>query len=103
MMTYSYDLKARVLTHVRNGGSQVEACRLFGVNRRTILRWQQQSTLKPTKIKRTRKRKLDKALLEMHVRQFPDSILRERAEHFKVSHSAIWKSLRRLNIVKKND
>lgn len=102
-MTYSYDVRKLVIAHVNGGGSQLEACRLYKVSRKTIHNWLKSPKLSSTKIKWTRKRKLDKALLEKHVRQFPDAILRERAEHFKVSHNAIWKSLRQRNIVKKND
>jgi transposase len=102
-MTYSYDVRNLVIAHINEGGSQVEACRLYKIDRKTIYNWLKLPNLSPTKTKQTRNRKLDKMLLEQHVRQFPDAILRERAEHFKVSHNAIWKSLRQRNIVKKND
>jgi transposase len=102
-MTYSYDVRKLVVAHVSGGGSQVEACRLYKISRKTIHNWLKLPKLSPIRTKQIRKRKLDKQLLDQHIRQFPDAILRERAEHFKVSHNAIWKSLRQRNIVKKND
>ena len=102
-MAYSYDIRKLVIDHVRQGGSQVEASRLYKVDRKTIHNWLKLPELTPIKTKQTRKRKLDKKLLEQHVREFPDAILRERAAHFNVTHNAIWKSLRQINIVKKND
>ena len=102
-MTYSYDFRRHVLDHIENGGSQVEACYLYKIDRKTIHNWLKLPKLSSVKTKQIRSGKLDKQLLEQHVRQFPDAILRERAAHFKVSHNAIWKSLRQRNIVKKND
>ena len=102
-MSYSNDLKGRVLKHVNSGGNQVEACRLYGVDRKTIYNWVKNPILTTVKVRRSRNGKLDKALLSAHVRDFPDALLRERALHFKVSASGIWRSLQRMNIVKKND
>ena len=101
-MTYSIDLRERVLTYVRSGGSQLEASRLFRVTPRTIYNWLQREHLSP-KPHSPRRRKLDKVALAAHVRDYPDALLRERAAHFNVSHQAIWQMLKRLKIVKKND
>jgi hypothetical protein len=40
-MVYSIDMRERAVTFVRDGGSQVEACRLFGVSRKTLYLWLQ--------------------------------------------------------------
>lgn len=101
-MTYDIDLRERVVKYVHNGGSQMEAVRLFEVDRKTIYHWLRREDLSPTVVK-TRERKLDKSALAAHVRDYPDALLRERSEHFGVTPSAIWRSIRRLNIRKKND
>lgn len=101
-MTYSYDLRERALSYVQNGGRRTEACRLFNVDRKTLYHWLRREDLTPHPAK-TRHRKLDKAALYQHVRDYPDALLRERAAHFEVHVNAIWVALRRMNIVKKND
>lgn len=50
-----------------------------------------------------RRRKLCKTALSAHVRDHPDALLRERAEHFGVAHQSIWVALKALKISKKND
>jgi transposase len=101
-MSYSIDLRKRVLAHVSEGGSKAEASRLFGVGRPTIYRWLSLSDLTPGPAK-TRKRKLDKAQLALHVRSHPEALLRERAAAFGVTPSGMWRALRKMRISKKND
>ena len=101
-MSYSIDLRERVIDYVHSGGSQVEASRLFNVARKTIYNWLHRDNLSPTPAK-SRQRKLDKAALVAHVRDYPDALLRERAEIFGVDTSCISRALNRMNIVKKND
>jgi transposase len=101
-MSYSVDLRERVVNYVCNGGSAASAANLFPVGRATIYRWHGAPDLKPKPAKE-RKRKLDKVALAAHVRDFPDSLLRERAAHFGVTINAIWVALKKLAITKKND
>jgi len=101
-MDYSIDLRKSVVSFISKGGSQTEASATFGVSRKTIYNWLNRPNLSPT-VRLHRKRKLDKSALSDHIRDYPDALLRERAVHFNVSSTAIWKSLRRMNIVKKND
>lgn len=101
-MTYSLDLRERAVGYVRQGGGKSDAARLFGVTRQTLYHWLRSDDLQP-KPHGPRKRKLDKAALAAHVRDFPDALLRERATHFGVHVNAIWVALRQLNIGKKND
>ncbi len=101
-MSYSIDLRERVVNYVRNGGSLAAAAKLFQVGRATIYRWLGAPDLQPKPAKE-RKRKLDKAALAAHVRDFPDALLRERAAHFGVTINAIWVALKKLAITKKND
>lgn len=102
-MSYSNDLRLRVVEYVQSGGLKTEAGRIFGVTRPTIYRWLSSEEKVSAPLVRTRKRKLDKSLLAAHVREHPDALLRERAEHFGVRVNAVWVALRRLDIRKKND
>ncbi len=99
-MTYSLDLRERAVSYVRGGGSQAEATRLLGIDRKTLRGWLRASNLAP-KVCGPRRRKLDKAALAAHVRAHPDALLRERAAEFGVSNVAIFKALRQLGVTKK--
>jgi transposase len=101
-MTYSLDMRERAVCYVRDGGLRSEACRLFGIDRKTLYGWLRAQDLAPKRCG-PRRRKLDKAALAAHVRDHADALLRERAAHFGVSGVAIWKALRQLKISKKND
>ena len=101
-MSYSIDLRKRVVEYVSKGGNQIEAVKIFGVNRRTIYNWLHRKNLSPTPAK-TRKRKLDKAALLRHVQQHPDALLRERALHFAVHINAIWTALKKMDISNKKN
>ena len=102
VMSYSIDFRQRVVRYVKEGGSKAEASRLFGIERRTLYHWLSAKDLSPRPAT-TRKRKLDKAVLAAHVRDYPDWVLRERAEHFGVHINSIWTALQKLRITKKND
>jgi transposase len=99
-MSYSVDLRERVVGYVRGGGSPTIAAELFQVGRTTLYRWLGSADLRPQPAKE-RRRKLDKVALAAHVRDFPDALLRERAAYFGVTINAIWIALKRLAITKK--
>lgn len=100
-MTYSIDLRAQVVRYVKEGGSKVSASSTFGVSRETIYRWLSSDNLAAKK-HGPRHRKIDKAALLQHVRDYPDMILRERAAIFSVTTHGMWYALRALNVRKKN-
>ena len=101
-MTYSLDLRERAVSFVRSGGSQADATRAFGVDRKTLYHWLRRQELSAKRCG-PRRRKLDKVALAAHVRDYPDALLRERAEYFGVHVNAIWVALRILDMRKKND
>ena len=100
-MTYSLDLRKRVVSFVESGGTRAEASRRFDVHYDTVRNWLRREDLRP-KTHGPRRRKLDKAALKQHVREHPDARLVDRATHFGVHINAIWVALRTMNIVKKS-
>lgn len=99
-MTYSLDLREAVISYINNGGSKVEATRLFNISRNTLYRWLGMDDLHP-KAHGLRNRKIDKEALAKHVEDYPDMFLRERAEAFGVHLSAVHYALKKMRIVKK--
>ena len=100
-MSYSIDLRRRVIEFVKQGGRKAEAARIFKVGRSTIYEWLERSDLAPT-VRGPCDRKLKKDVLAAHVKAHPDALLRERAEHFGVRTSTVWAALRKMGIRKKN-
>ena len=99
-MTYSLDLREAVISYINNGGSKIEAMRIFNISRATLYRWSGMDDLRP-KPSGLRHRKIDKTTLKKHVEEHPDMYLRERAEIFDVHISSLSRMLKKLRIVKK--
>jgi transposase len=99
-MTYSVDLRERVVEFVQNGGSKSEAARLFAVSRWCVYDWLSREDLSPEKQGCPSPWKLDPEVLKAHVAEFPDAYQQERASALGVSHYAVWYGLRRLGIKK---
>jgi putative transposase len=101
-MSYSVDLRKRVLAYIESGHSKYEASAVFGVGRATIYRWLSSDSL-TRKPRQTRQRVINKAALKAHVRMHPDVLLRERAQEFSVTPSGLWRAMRAQGLRKKND
>jgi len=99
-MTYSSDLRRAALAFIKEGGSQKEASKVFGLSRDILLRWSKAESLEP-KRGYTRRRKIDADALRQHVKDHPNMYLRERAEEFGVAVNSMHYALKRLGIVKK--
>nr|CRH04613.1 transposase [Candidatus Magnetococcus massalia] len=100
-MSYSTDLRERVVDFINEGGSKAEASRRFKVGLRTIYYWLQRPDLAPTP-RGNCDRKLKKEELAKHVAAYPDALLRERAEHFGVRISTVSAALTLMKVRKKN-
>ena len=102
---YSLDLRERVMAFIDEGGKKVDACRIFKVGHNTVYLWMRQrksrGTMKPLARGKYKARLLHESKLVEHVKKHPEATLMEMAEVFSVSHVAIWKALRRLNITHK--
>ena len=102
-MTYSTDLRKRVLKYVEDGGSKEDAVNIFGVCMKTIWNWikrHKQGNL-PPKIKEVRPRKIDNDRLKKCIEGNPDAYLREIAEEFGVTPPAVFYACKRLRITLK--
>lgn len=102
---YSLDLRERAVAFIDEGGTKVDACRIFKISHNTIYLWLRQrvlrGTIAPKQRGKYKTRLLDAAQLAAHVQHHPDATLMEIAAVFAVSHVAIWKALRRLKITHK--
>ena len=101
-MTYSTDLRRRVIARVRSGDGKSAACRLFGISRSTLHSWLNRADLSPSQ-NGFRHRKLNRKDFERHVADHPDALQRERATHFKVSTSSIRHALKRMGATRKKN
>ena len=101
-MSYSIDLRKRVLDFLSDGGSKAAASRTYKVSRTCIYKWL--AAEDPLHLEKPGPRgphRLDYAALKQHVADFPDHTQLERATHFGVSKSCINYALRKLNITRK--
>src|ERR1700756_3684211 len=89
-MAYGIDYRRRVIDFVKEGGSKLEAARLFKVHPETVYEWLKRGEDLSPRPAKTRRRKIDKEALRRHVREYPDAFLRERAAVFKVTPEAIF-------------
>jgi len=96
-MSYSLDLRKKVIDYVENGGSITKAAALFNIGRATIYRWLSREKLEATKVKH-RQRKLDWKALSKDVQENPEARLRDRAEKFGVRPSAICYALKKMKV-----
>ena len=99
-MTYSTDLRRRVIARVRSGDGKSAACRLFGISRSTLHSWLNRADLSPSQ-NGFRHRKLNRKDFERYVADYPDALQRERAAHFKVSTSSMRHALKRMGATRK--
>ena len=101
-MSYSLDLRKRVLDFLSEGGSKAEASRTYKVSRMCIYKWlAAEDPLRREKPGPRGPHRLDYQALEQHVAHFPDHTQLERAAHFGVSKSCIHYVLGKLNITRK--
>jgi putative transposase len=103
-MSYSLDLRERVITFIEQGGSKVDAAVLFGVARPTIYKWLRKKadtgSLKDAPLKRKWK-KINPVELEAYVKENPDLTLADYAKHFGASSPSVCAALKKLKITHK--
>lgn len=102
-MVYSLDLRKRALNYIANGGSRLEASKIFGVTIPTLANWlsrQKQQDLAP-KMKGSKPSKIDNEKLKKYIEDHPDSYLREIAAEFNSTLQAVFYACKRLSITLK--
>ena len=102
-MTYSVDLRAKVVAFVRGGGSKSEAARRFGVSRVAVYDWLEREDLAPRQRGVSRIRKLDRVALLKDVNAHPERLLKERAALFGVKPSSMCVALKKLRMSRKKN
>lgn len=102
-MVYSIDLRKRALNYIADGGTRLEANKIFGVTIPTLANWlsrQKQQDLAP-KMNGSKPSKIDSEKLKKYIELHPDSYLREIAAEFNSTLQAVFYACKRLNITLK--
>lgn len=102
-MTYSLDLRNKVLKYIESGKTWSSASQTFGVAMRTVAHWlkrKKQNKL-PPEARPTGSYKIDENRLKDFIAKKPDAYLREIAEEFKTTIPAIFYACSRSKITLK--
>lgn len=102
-MTYSLDLRKRVLRYLEDGHTQEEASSIFRISLKTVTNWtkkNKEGNLSP-KVRENKPRKIDNDRLIKYIKKNADAYLREIAEEFGVTIQAIFYACKRLRITLK--
>jgi len=103
-MAYSHDLRIKALDYIEQGNSKVETSQIFGVTVQTLIAWckrKRQGRLSPNTTRNRKPQKLEAEKLKAYIAKHPDSYLREIAEEFKVTITAVFYACKRLKITLK--
>lgn len=103
-MSYSVDLRTKVLDYINNGGKISRACKIFTVSRSSIQRWRNKKDATGDVSAKNRVAtpyKIDDDELKKYIKTHSDAYLSEIAAYFKVSESGICRALARLKITRK--
>ena len=104
-MAYSLDFIKRAVSYKQEGHSFKELNEAFGIPSITYYDWEEKlrNGYYNVKIKRTRRRKIDKEKLVQMVSEKPDAFLKEYAESFNCTPVAIFYALEDLDITRKKN
>lgn len=102
-MSYSIDLREKVIKFIENGSSIIEAACIFDISRPTIYRWLEKKKLGCLKDPTPKRpwRKINPQDLLEFVEKHSDLTLAQYANYFKTTAMAILKAFRRLRITRK--
>lgn len=105
-MRVSKDIRVRVLRFIAGGGSKSEAARRFEVGLSSVKRWTALGKgWEPAKPGRTTGRgdKLDRVALKQALNKRPDLMLKELADMFGVSITAVHHACETMGLVRKKN
>ena len=102
-MAYSLDYKERAVGYKQEGHTFKQLREAFGIPSETYYQWERklQSGYYEMPVKRERKRKIDKEALRQAVEDKPDAFLKEYAEQFGCTPTAVFYALEKLDITRK--
>ena len=102
-MAYSKDFITRAVAYKQEGHSFGELFEAFEIPSATYYDWKKKldTGYYDVKIKRERKRKIDKEALRQSVEENPDAFLSEFAKKFNCTPTAIFYALENMNISRK--
>ena len=102
-MAYSMDYKQRAVAYKQEGHTFKQLREAFGIPSETYYQWEKKlrSGYYEMPIKRERKRKIDKEALRQAVADKPDAFLKEYAEQFGCTPTAVFYALEKLDITRK--
>jgi len=102
-MAYSIDFIRRAVAYKQNGHTFAQLREAFDVSSATYYDWQAKLNDGHFDIivKRERHRKIDKEALIKAVAEKPDAFLKEYAEQFNCTATAVYYALEKLNITRK--
>jgi transposase len=102
-MAYSRDFIKRAVAYRQEGHTFEQLREAFGIPSATYYDWEEKldNGYYNIKIKRERHRKIDKEALKQAVAEKPDAFLREYAQQFNCTSTAIHYALENLSITRK--
>jgi transposase-like protein len=102
-MAYSRDFKERAVAFKQDGHTFKQLKEAFGIPSETFYDWKKKLEIGyyDMRIKRERKRKIDKEKLKQAVAEKPDAFLRELAEQFNCTATAVFYALEKINVTRK--
>ena len=103
-MSYPTKYRERTIEYRKEGHTLEETCATFKVSISTIRKWEKQLKEKGNLEKKPLHRsfkKIDPEKLKQYVQEHPDAYLKEIAEEFHCSDTAVHLALRRLKITRK--
>lgn len=105
MNAYSIDLREKVISYLKSGGSRISASKIFSIGERTVRRWieleAKTKSLKPKPHGGGYPAKIDLESLKEYVNSNSDKTLAELGEEFSVSATSIWFALKKIDYVYK--
>jgi transposase len=102
-MAYSKDFRERAVAYKQEGHTFKQLREAFGIPSETYYDWKKKlaSGYYDIPVKRERKRKIDKEKLKQAVKDKPDGFLKEYAEPFGCTSTAVFYALKKLDITRK--
>ena len=102
-MAYSIDFIKRVVAYKQEGHTFAQLREAFDIPSATYYDWEAKLNNGhfDITIKRERRRKIDKEALKQAVAEKPDAFLKEYAEQFNCTPTAVYYALEKLNITRK--